>query len=346
MKHVNAPLIVIVVFVAGVVLTCDGEAPEAVKTWAEAVVGPEGGTVEVTDPESSLYGLRIEVPEGALGVETNLKIQEQLTPMEGMELPGGLASFNPVVTLVPDVEFSKKITISFPTQGVPGDIDNIPSGFYYSALDGEWRVLMADAVSKNGFSVSTDRFGHWRWGFTLVHEVETQALEFTLEDLHGADTWRDMKQAAEDQFNESIIDLQDEETWENCHELEAVVNVLQGVMELSAEDLASKLEAACGGCDVTPGEFMDGLAEYIRERVRYFLVDEMVSACGLPFLLELYIRLEVAIHYQNVIENMECDYECLLEESPEGFWADIASYYIAGIALLIIDIGSDYQPCY
>jgi parallel beta-helix repeat protein len=45
------------------------------KTEISAAIGPEGGIIEVTNPNSSLYGLKVEIQAGALDVTTNIKLR-------------------------------------------------------------------------------------------------------------------------------------------------------------------------------------------------------------------------------------------------------------------------------
>lgn len=44
----------------------DDGAPSEQTNRAESVIGPEGGTVEVTDPKSAIKGVKVTIPPGAV----------------------------------------------------------------------------------------------------------------------------------------------------------------------------------------------------------------------------------------------------------------------------------------
>jgi len=47
---------------------------------ASAIIGPSGGTVEVTNPSSPLFGVKIEIPPNSLSQETTITIGKPLSP--------------------------------------------------------------------------------------------------------------------------------------------------------------------------------------------------------------------------------------------------------------------------
>ena len=108
----------------------DGGSSSEQNTRVEKVIGPEGGTVEVTDPNSSLNGVKITVPEGALTQETTIYIEEtRYAP----SLPAGLTSENPVLQLGPSMIFLKDVEIKFPIKEIPSSNQEILSAFYWSS---------------------------------------------------------------------------------------------------------------------------------------------------------------------------------------------------------------------
>jgi hypothetical protein len=89
------------------------------------VIGPEGGTIEVTDPTSPLYGTRVEIPEGALEQETTIKISlfskseveqqigdlpETIRFFDGIKIEGGDAALKKAISVF--VENSLGATIN------------------------------------------------------------------------------------------------------------------------------------------------------------------------------------------------------------------------------------------
>ena len=66
---------------------------------AAATIGPEGGVVEVTDPESPVYGAKVEIPEGALGEDKTLSLSAVDMPSD---LPGASIPTGPCIDFGPD----------------------------------------------------------------------------------------------------------------------------------------------------------------------------------------------------------------------------------------------------
>jgi hypothetical protein len=56
------------------------------KNEAEAIIGPDGGTLEVGNPSSPLYGVKLNIPKGILNKDTAISIS---VVDEGPELSGG-----------------------------------------------------------------------------------------------------------------------------------------------------------------------------------------------------------------------------------------------------------------
>ena len=67
---------------------------------AEAWIGPEGGVVEVTDPDSPIYGAALNIPEGAL--ETEILVELDIAEESDVpSLPDDLSGIGPVVEVLP-----------------------------------------------------------------------------------------------------------------------------------------------------------------------------------------------------------------------------------------------------
>jgi hypothetical protein len=92
---------------------------------AAAVIGPEGGTVEVTDPSSPIYRAKVVIPEGAVSEDVIISIQpvfENAIP----PLPGG-SQFLGGLDLKPDgLEFSQYVEASIPISSVYNEGTPIP----------------------------------------------------------------------------------------------------------------------------------------------------------------------------------------------------------------------------
>ncbi len=152
-------------------VSCDtAQEPEA-----EAVIGPDGGVLEVTDPESSIYGTRIEIPPDALTDEITISVSEttfDLSVSDKCEF----ASFTPAILIEPDnILLSKNCTITLPYSDLDDDgfIDGTDFSerflSVYFALSGSEEAHLANDyvvdTNANVIHVSTNHFSRWNfWG--------------------------------------------------------------------------------------------------------------------------------------------------------------------------------------
>jgi hypothetical protein len=79
---------------------------------AAAMIGEQGGTVEVTDPQSPIFGARVDIPAGALARPTNITIgpvSASIAP------PPNIVSAGPAVKFSPEgLRFSVPVSITLP----------------------------------------------------------------------------------------------------------------------------------------------------------------------------------------------------------------------------------------
>ena len=69
---------------------------------AEGIIGPEGGTIEVTNPDSPLYGVKVTIPAGALTGEETISIA---IPDNVHLLPEGVTLNEPAIEVNRQVTF-------------------------------------------------------------------------------------------------------------------------------------------------------------------------------------------------------------------------------------------------
>jgi hypothetical protein len=99
---------------------------------AAALIGPEGGTVRVTDQGSLLFGTTLRVPAGALETLTLIQIEQG-----EHHCPFGLG---PSVKITPEgLTFKRpaEIDMRIPRESVLAE-DVQPSFFVYDGSDAEW----------------------------------------------------------------------------------------------------------------------------------------------------------------------------------------------------------------
>ena len=90
----------------------DGSQPPSDIIQASGAITANGGTIEVTDPNSSLYGVKAEVPAGALSQNTEISISTtSWTP----SLPGNIQRNGDIIKLEPSgLTFSEPIKVTIP----------------------------------------------------------------------------------------------------------------------------------------------------------------------------------------------------------------------------------------
>lgn len=103
-------------------------------------IGPEGGIIEVTDPSSPLYGVRVEIPAGALEQETAITIgQAAAVP----SLPPELTPLSPIVTFQPEgLYFNLPVKITIPYDGSNGEETESVFPYTYNKSDQYWSISL------------------------------------------------------------------------------------------------------------------------------------------------------------------------------------------------------------
>ena len=154
------------------------------------VVGPEGGVVEVTDSASPLFGVRIDIPEGACPVDTLVSVSETT-----FDIP--VSEKQEVVSIAPSIRIEPgNVTLGVPcTITVPyADVDNdgIVDGtsfserfaiVFFQVNDNDEILRAADYgvdVVNNEITILSNHFSKWkflgqRWkpGVTVYYYVES-----------------------------------------------------------------------------------------------------------------------------------------------------------------------------
>lgn len=312
-----------------------------------AVIGPEGGTLTVTDAQSALHGVRLDVPAGALAEETTVSLKARGDASGLPPLPTGLAAFEPVLEFTTGAPFQADVTLSFPLRSTALSETQVLSAFRADVTGATWQVVLAKALEDQAFTIHTREAGTWRWGLTLLETVEYQTLKPAMEAIRGPVAWAEAETAAKAEYQRHMAEVQETDDWTNCDSLNLFARILLETRDGAAQQLHDTLatNTACGTCDVTIDVFMDELVDYIQAKVRKQLVNFIIDACDLSFFLDLYLKLETAIYFHNVIERLSCDYECLLKTPPPGLWGHLVTYGVCDIALVVVVIGADYSGC-
>lgn len=340
MRHPRSLLLVLAAMVVFPPAGCGGGASQA-----EKLIGPEGGVVEVTDSSSPIFGMKVEVPPGALAEESSVVIRIRTDAPDLPRLQAGLAAFGPLVELLSDIPFEEDVDIFFPIRTTEFKSDQIPSGFHPDDETDGWRMLMLRRIEPGAFIVRTRELGFWRFGVTLLEEVEYEALKPAMEDVHGVDEWADIESAVEAEYEVDFQELKELETWSDCDSLDRIKSGFETLRNTLRQDVVELLAASCSGCELTPDMFLDEMLRYIRARVQNELINLIIELLDSSFLLELYAKLGAYEYFQTLISQLSCDYDCLLEDTPDGFWGTVVLYHVTGIVLVFMIVGGEYTDC-
>lgn len=321
-----------------------GSEPE--DTGAHAVIGPQGGTLTVDSPGSPIDGVAVEIPVGALAREANVALRVVRDGSDLPDLPSGLAAFEPIVELASDVPFDRDVRLVFPLPSAGRQVDRIPSGFRADFAGAAWQVALADRLDDGSFAVRTRAVGTWRWGVTLVDEVDYGTLRPALVSVYGESEVGHMEAAGREQFDALVQDLPaDEDAWTQCDTIDLIVEVIASVRADEARDIEETIAGVCGGCDVTAGVFVDELLDYLEARVKHWLYDLLIEAASPNFVIEILAKMAAYGYYQSILDGLTCDYECLAQESPPGLWGHAGAYLVCDVALAFIAFGVQFTEC-
>ena len=156
---------------------------------AAATIGPEGGVVEVTDPDSPLFSVKIEIPEEALSGDTLVSVSETTFDIPVSEKEE-VASITPSISIQPDnAGLGAPCTITIPYDDV--DNDGVVDGTNFSEQfiivlfllnDGSDEIQRAENyvvdAANNKITILSNHFSKWkpwanRWkeGVTVFYYI-------------------------------------------------------------------------------------------------------------------------------------------------------------------------------
>lgn len=382
MRYFRFPLFLIITISLSVLLIdgCgdgDGGPPLEQSTRVERMIGPEGGTIEVTDPYSPIYGVKVDIPAGALASEATIIIsQTYLAP----SLPTGLTSDNPVVELSTDTAFLKDIEITFPIEYIPYSDEELLSAFYWDTDNAKWIVVPPKQINDYKMIIKTDHFSLWRWGIVMLAEVEAETATAWLEDMF--DDWSELQATLEDQVEPFLSAVQDPESWTYCDTRDIILGLFDSMRQGAKERIKNYLDSVWDECKILnldnewvncdESALISGQpVAWLAIEIRTWLVEQLASAVlafpsnsddtrqvrnlQLAGLVQAFVeeilgailaKLIAYEYYQHAIRTIDCDYRCVLENGNFDFYSDLfignaCSFIIFGIEYY----QSDY-PCY
>ena len=159
-------------------ISCDGTQEPEPEAWA--VIGPEGGVVNVTDPESPLAGARIDIPEGAVTEDTTFTISAVADPPQ-LPNPEDIAEASPTVNIEADNELSGFIAVTIPCPTVT-NVTQIMKAYHYDEGTSEWEEVPSvfSNAEAGTITIMTD---HLSWYRAVIEAIYINPASFALSDF-------------------------------------------------------------------------------------------------------------------------------------------------------------------
>jgi hypothetical protein len=306
------------------------------------VIGPAGGVVRVTDPDDPLVGLEVSVPVGAwnacweVGITYTSIFSTEDYP-DGyvpFERPGPTGSVEVVVyRWTPDTSYSAPdsmyVELSFPVHRLQRNELELFSAFFYDDAGASWRVKFPDAIDDSLLTVQTRAWSQpWSWGRVDLAEIDFEEhLVPALEDRVGTETWNEIKATVDSVYEKAM-----RATWEpiTCIALDFAEGLFIGFQDYSADAVrAIQSGLQCRDCDATTMEFYQELVEYVRLNIEFMIVEMFTDAIpGRAWPLKL-AGFAMMGSLLAAMDNLACDYDCLVERAPPPFYVYTAGYWFS-----------------
>lgn len=121
------------------------------------VIGSSGGTIEVTSPNSRLYGVKVDIPYGVLSKNNNITIS---IDNSGLTIPVDVQLLSEIVSFsAEDTAFNGFVKISIPFRdiGINKDLVRV---FKWDETTSSWNITFLDKIDKqaNLITIITNHF--------------------------------------------------------------------------------------------------------------------------------------------------------------------------------------------
>lgn len=323
------------------------------ETEAEAVIGPNGGVIEVTDPESPAYGVSMEIPEGALEKSAVVSISvESDVPV----LPDGFNTGATALELDVSAELLHAVEIEFPVDYMPTPMEGLPCAFFYDEIAGKWRLTLPSDIDYDNMvmKIRTSHLSIWKWGWTIIDTLTdgavSEAIQDALIEAIGEDRWNTLIGSAES-LAEDIIDLAEEITTDAaCATIEGIGIALYSALEFLDSELQYLYEDPVGLCDdklVWCGPMSYYFFEHIPQRlvelfteVTVHRVCQAIGGKTAVLTAAKTLSLGLALAYSPCV----ICYISLSELNPT-FWGLLGSYYVAAFGVVMAGAALDDLGC-
>jgi len=316
-------------------------------------IGPEGGAIVNENPGGSFDGVRIAVAPGAWEECWNVHFSWETT-FTTPNFPDGLEGYESFLTGSVDLRINRQvdfdrwveapdsleISITFPrADGFAPEVGEMVVGFRWDEVAELWRIALPDTLDDDRLVINThDWRTLWTWGVIDIAEADYDIyVAPAMEELHGSETWTAL-QGELQELHDSIIGGG---MPASCANLITVRDLFAAVRDASAGRLQAfqnGLGGACGVCDVTSSAFYASVVDLAKLHVQAWIYEFMFIENSPHWLLTIYGHIMLG-YTHGAIANLPCDFGCFFGEGTTEFYYDLAFYYVATVAVEVINFG-------
>jgi len=292
---------------------------QEIEAEGAGVIGPEGGTIEINDSESPIYGAKIEIPQGAIPEDIDIVIFIEPNPPDITE-----EYFQPNIPVINFTtssgiySFSKPINITIPINEFILNEPKIPAVAYFNEESDEWEIVHSYLnFDDKTLTFTTDHFSL----YTIINIVMNPEIYYRLTNEYKAT--KNLGKLAQDLIIGEVT----------CSILNEYIDLFKSykenslaIMEMYEENFQNcfRYNFPCGGASVT-----DWLIENVQSSIVTFALAEVAKWAGLGILGS------TLIGSSGAIIGTPCMI-CILSTSTTNpdFWSQWAIYYAAEHGML------------
>lgn len=309
--------------------------------------GPEGGTIEISDPASFLEGLSIVVPAGALDHCRSLYVDQGYAAWPPLGCIGYTRQDDQFkLGTGGEKPYGLELVFHFPVTGMVVEEGETPCAFGYDNRTEEWNVILPDTFDGITMTVTTTYHDTWMWGKIDLSDVSTESLTGAMEEQYGDVMWNSVIGGVIEAIDvmETLYVDRSCDTWIRVRDVD--LPPLIGTQRDLLVSYQSMIDT-CGICNLFSLDFGLDLSAYLLARVAILSSDLWDAFLGeyagyMPFLsdVDFYMAMQrfVAVSF---IENQECDYPCVLNEAGLAVYSTYALYLVYLVTHTIVDLAID-----
>jgi len=319
----------------------------------EGLVGPEGGSLEVTDPDSPYYGVKIIIPEGSLQYCNSLYSNQYHRVYDKG------TGFIPQTDRPFDFDFgarrdgdSVRFRISFPIKNITitDSTSQILCAYHYDpafpTCGFKWHIVFPTEITDSTMIIDTDRFyGTWSWGLVSLYDVPYECyLEPLMGDIMGQEKWKEILNQIATTIDTTI--LADDFSFD-CFSMMTIRGLFEALYLALGEQMEmyqTLISPIAGNCNVlNPIEFFEGAIDYLGLQIlsSLFSIGSAVAGGGI---LSGFITKFI----DKAVESSSCNYVAFYQWTDAQFWGFFSLYCFYYMMIHLIDwivIETDLIDC-